>query len=193
MECVMNRETRDTRHLYPCHTPTDDEKRVADVLNRAKETVKEIAAEERVRRETDPTIYNQGLREDAEKQRRALEILKQKSEQHGAQVCTTDGKPPDPDYAELHNAPKPVTHNGQHESYYVLCDSERAKGFVQPVRRTYIHDKCGTVTTMGQALAETYARDPHFYGATFCCACGSHFPVGENGQFHWEDGSKVGA
>jgi hypothetical protein len=130
---------------------------------------------------------------EAEKQRsRALEVLKQKSEQHGAQVCTTDGKPPDPDYAELHNAPKPVKHNGQHESYYVLCDSERAKGFVRPVRRTYIHDKCGTVTTMGQALAETYARDPYFYGATFCCYCGSHFPVGESGQFHWEDGSKVG-
>lgn len=38
---------------------------------------------------------------------------------------------------------------------------------------------CGTVTTMGQALAETYARNPKFYGATFCCTCGVHLPVGE--------------
>lgn len=44
---------------------------------------------------------------------------------------------------------------------------------------------CGTVTTMGQALAETYARDPQFYGGTFCCGCGKHFPVGEIGEFVW--------
>lgn len=50
---------------------------------------------------------------------------------------------------------------------------------------------CGTVTTMGQALAETYARDPKFYGGTFCCGCGTHFPVAE---FTWEpDGSMVGS
>ena len=42
---------------------------------------------------------------------------------------------------------------------------------------------CGTVTTMGDALAETYARDPKFYGGTFCCNCHKHFPVGE---FVWE-------
>lgn len=52
---------------------------------------------------------------------------------------------------------------------------------------------CGVVTTMGLALAETYARDPKFYGGTFCCGCGKHFPVGETGEFVWEpDGSKVG-
>ena len=38
---------------------------------------------------------------------------------------------------------------------------------------------CGTVTTMGLSLAETYARDPSFYGATFCCECRAHLPVGE--------------
>jgi hypothetical protein len=132
-------------------------------------------------------------RNDAEKTRRGIEILKQKSEQHGAAVCTTDGRPPDPDYAELGNAPRPVTSNGQHESYYVLCAEERAKGFVRPVRHSYRHVKCGTVTYMGQALAETYARDPHFYGATMCCGCGTHFPlVNPDGvrQFIWinEDG-----
>ena len=46
--------------------------------------------------------------------------------------------------------------------------------------------KCGVVTTMGQALAETYARDPRFYSSTFCCGCGTHFPVGESGEFVWD-------
>jgi hypothetical protein len=135
-------------------------------------------------------LYLCESRVEAERNRRALEVLKQKSEQHGAEVCTTDGKPPDPDYADLHNAPKPVGTSGQHESYYVLCESERAKGFVRPVRRTYIHTKCGTSTSMGQALAETYARDPNFYGATFCCMCGTHYPVAE---FKWEDGEILGS
>lgn len=52
---------------------------------------------------------------------------------------------------------------------------------------------CGAITTMGQALAETYARNPAFYGGTFCRQCGEHFPVGTNGEFVWtDDGSKVG-
>lgn len=42
---------------------------------------------------------------------------------------------------------------------------------------------CGTVTTMGLAIAETYARDPKFYGGTFCCGCGKHLAVDE---FVWE-------
>lgn len=127
-------------------------------------------------------------REEAEKERRGLEILKKKSEEHGAAVCTTDGRPPDPDYGELGNAPRPLKPgSGQHESYYVLCESERAKGFVRPVRQSYKHLKCGAVTTMGIALAETYARDPYFYGATFCCTCNEHFPLWINGekQFVW--------
>jgi hypothetical protein len=45
---------------------------------------------------------------------------------------------------------------------------------------------CGVVTTMGQSLAETYAREPSFYGGTFCCGCGAHFPVGAQGEFVWE-------
>ena len=84
--------------------------------------------------------------------------------------------------------------DGQQKGYVVLCDDERLKGFVRPVRRAYVHDKCGTVTTMGQKLAETYARDPAFYSGTFCCGCGNHFPVGASGEFTWDDGSgqKVG-
>lgn len=80
----------------------------------------------------------------------------------------------------------------QAEVYLVLSDEERLKGFVRPVRDRYIHLPCGSVTTMGTALAETYARDPSFYGATFCVTCSMHRPVGEAGEFAWDDGSKVG-
>lgn len=83
--------------------------------------------------------------------------------------------------------------DGQQRGYVVLTEAERAKGFVRPVRRTYVHEKCGVPTSMGQVLAETYARDPKFYSGTFCAHCGSHFPVGANGEFVWkDDGSKVG-
>ena len=50
---------------------------------------------------------------------------------------------------------------------------------------------CGSVTTMGRALSETYARDPKFYGATFCVRCNKHLPVAE---FVWtKDGEVVGS
>lgn len=74
---------------------------------------------------------------------------------------------------------------GQQRDYVVLADEERAKGFVCPVRRSYKHLKCGGVTTMRQELAETYARNPHFYSGTFCCHCATHFQVGEKGEFVW--------
>lgn len=86
----------------------------------------------------------------------------------------------------------------QAEVYLVLSEQERARGLVRPVRRTYIHKRgmsqqkpaCGTATTMGVALAETYARDPKFYGATYCVGCRMHLPVNE---FDWEDGTQVGS
>lgn len=79
----------------------------------------------------------------------------------------------------------------QAEAYLVLSADEIAKGFVRPVRRSYIHDKCGAETTMGLSLCETYARDPLFYGSTYCTACRMHRPVGE---FAWaEDGQRVGS
>jgi hypothetical protein len=75
---------------------------------------------------------------------------------------------------------------GMQNKYVVLSEEERAKGFVRPVRRSYVHAACGGVTTMGQAIAETYARDPHYYGGTYCAICRDHFPVGEQGQFTWD-------
>ncbi len=127
----------------------------------------------------------------------------------------------------------------QAAAYLVLSDEERAKGFVRPVRRSYIHEGnggpkhptreltadeneryasryvlyeaypeghdilgtfwtqerldaaigCGQVTTMGDALAETWARDPLFYGATYCATCRKHRLVAE---FEWIDGAGDG-
>lgn len=67
---------------------------------------------------------------------------------------------------------------GQQEAYLVLPEEERAKGYTRPYRNAYRHLRCGSVTTMGHALSETYAVNPKFYGGTFCVACGVHYPVG---------------
>ena len=86
--------------------------------------------------------------------------------------------------------------DGQQESYLVLSEEERAKGFLRPVRYSYTHLSCGSATRMGAALSETYARNPKFYGGTFCCHCGKHFPLflNEKWQFEWKpDGDPVGS
>lgn len=75
---------------------------------------------------------------------------------------------------------------GMQRTYLVLSEEERDKGFVRPIRRSYRHLACGTVTTMSLPLAQTYARDPHFYGATYCAGCSNHYPVGPNGEFNWD-------
>jgi hypothetical protein len=107
-----------------------------------------------------------------------------------------EGAPVTEDHKEINSA------TGQQNGYVVLTAAERAKGFVRPVRRTYIHagkppdgqsfeypirkvfaGGCGTRTTCSQDIAETYARDPGFYSGTFCCSCRAHFPLE---QFVWE-------
>lgn len=86
--------------------------------------------------------------------------------------------PLDPDLG--HGADdKPVPKD---KKYLVLSPEEISKGFVRPVRRSYVHKECGTTTTMGLQIAETYARDPKFYGATYCVHCAKHRPVYE---FTW--------
>lgn len=97
-------------------------------------------------------------------------------------TCLVDGSAIQPDSLEIDQK------TGMQNDYVVLCPEERAKGFVRPVRQSYKHTKCGTVTRMGQSLAETFARDPKFYGGTFCCGCGTHYPVTE---FTWEPGGSV--
>lgn len=79
----------------------------------------------------------------------------------------------------------------QAEVYLVLSDEERAKGYVRPVRRSYMHTRCGAVTRMSQEIAETYARNPKFYGSTYCVNCQMHIPVE---FFVWiDDNSQVGS
>ncbi len=121
----------------------------------------------------------------------------------GPKLCTTSGESVDVVRANQ------TEQTGQHKGYIVLCPDERAKGFVRPYRDAYKHvgrfvekerrlvdwrereGGCGSVTTMGRALSETYARDPTFYGLTFCCHCNRHLPVGE---FMWTaDGQTVGS
>lgn len=86
------------------------------------------------------------------------------------------------------NDDKPVP---QAEVYLVLSKEERAKGFVRPYRDAYKHTTCGAITSMGRALSETYARDPKFYGGTYCATCCMHRPVAE---FVWVlDGQVVGS
>jgi len=98
---------------------------------------------------------------------------------------TTD--PNHPDLPHAHDE----TPREQAKTYLVLSEEERAKGFVRPVRRSYIHDTCGAETKMGISLCETYARDPKFYDGTYCSTCRMHKPVGE---FKWaEDGAVVGS
>ena len=82
--------------------------------------------------------------------------------------------------------PQPVN-----EKYLVLSGEERAKGFTRPLYRSYLHHGpgCNGITTMGLSLCETYARDPSFYGATYCAKCHMHRPVGASGEFTWLDAS----
>lgn len=97
----------------------------------------------------------------------------------------TDGSPITEDHLQINSM------TGQQKGYVVLSEEERKKGFVRPVRTIYTHATCGTDTTMGLALAETYARDPTFYGGTFCVSCKNHFPLNE---FVWKGtDEKVGA
>lgn len=90
----------------------------------------------------------------------------------------------DPNDPELtHGADPEGVRVPQAAAYLVLSEEELSKGFVRPVRRSYWHVQCGTTTTMSVRLAETYAREPGFYGATYCVHCQGHRPVSE---FRWE-------
>lgn len=110
------------------------------------------------------------------KKKAAMEAAEAVPVDRSSQVLS-NGSPVTPEHKEIN----PVT--GQQKGYVVLTEEERAKGFVCPVRRTYLHKVCGTTTTMNHALAETYARDPGFYSGTFCCYCKKHLPLTE---FVWD-------
>lgn len=99
--------------------------------------------------------------------------LHKQNQQGGNMALTTD--PDDPRL--MHGADTTAVEMA--EVYLVLSIDERNKGFIRPVRRKYFHKKCETITVMGLVLAETYARQPTFYGATYCVFCKMHRPVGE--------------
>lgn len=75
--------------------------------------------------------------------------------------------------------------------YLVMSAAEVAKGFVQPVRHSYMHLVCNSVTTMRNDIAETYAANPGFYGSTYCTTCMKHRPVGAEGEFVWMENGKA--
>jgi hypothetical protein len=123
-------------------------------------------------------------------EKRAKNVRLQMNKEKIKTSTTTSGKPPEPGF-ENSAAPAPIDpETGQHGAYWVLTEEERLKGFVRPVRDSYRHLKCGTVTRMGPAIAETYARDPKFYSHTFCVQCRDHLPVAE---FQWLDGQELGS
>ena len=104
----------------------------------------------------------------------------------GEHKVTLSGRPPEKG-SECLGAPAGIDpKTNMHKDYWVLSKEERAKGFIRPVREEYTHLVCGTDTRMNLAIAETYARNPKFYGSTYCVHCKNHFPVGENGQFVWK-------
>lgn len=76
----------------------------------------------------------------------------------------------------------------QNEAYLVLSDEELKKGFVRPLRDSYVHKTCGVQTRMSYELAATYARNPKFYGSTYCISCRMHKPVAE---FTWTGTTSV--
>lgn len=90
--------------------------------------------------------------------------------------------------------------NRQQVAYLVLPEEEIELGLIRPLRQSYQHVVCGSVTRIGLTIAETFARQPSFYTQTFCVTCRGHFPLktfdGDAAtphyQFFWEDGSPVG-
>ncbi len=110
-----------------------------------------------------------------------------------AKRCTVKGNSIDPTKAPPHAPTDKKLADGQNADHYVLCPEDRAKGYVEPYRDSYIHEKCGVLTRMPAACAETYAAQPEYYGSTFCCGCGGYFPVGAGGEFVWDKSDqKVG-
>jgi hypothetical protein len=74
---------------------------------------------------------------------------------------------------------------------YPESESPKTGKFWTQEQLDHIGKDCNTVTSMGTALAETWARDIHFYGSTYCAGCQMHKPVSE---FVWvDDGTVVGS
>ncbi len=220
------------------------------IMERLADIEKRLAAIERANLANMPLGPNPKQDEELDQDRESIvkQIIESVQAEPVDRSCQilTDGSPVPEDRSHTK-----LRADGQQEGYVVLCDAERAKGFVRPYRDAYRHvgptgprfptrgltaeeherydsygyvqfevypeghkgssigrfwtqkdlDRigkgCKKITTMGRTIAETYARDPFFYSGTFCCHCGAHFPVGENGEFTWyemdgREGPRVG-
>jgi hypothetical protein len=68
--------------------------------------------------------------------------------------------------------------------FEIYPEGESARGrFWTQAELDRVDKGCGMVTTMNQAIAETYAHHPQYYSATYCPYCKMHRPVNE---FVWE-------
>lgn len=81
----------------------------------------------------------------------------------------------DCDYVKFETYPAAQGANGAIGRYWTQAELDK------------VDKGCGTVTSMPQAIAETYARSPGYYGSTFCCGCRAYFPVGKDGEFVWKN------
>jgi hypothetical protein len=104
----------------------------------------------------------------------------------GRRVC---GKPKMiKEYSDMpHVCVLPPNHNGECSVWQAVATGK----LVDRLKRTGYLGGCDAITRMSNAIAETYAREPTFYGYTYCTLCSEHLPVDE---FEW-DGSdaKVGS
>lgn len=100
--------------------------------------------------------------------------------------------PPGPRY-ELQDLTQQAHNDEGYVKYEPYPESERpALGrYWTQEQLDQVDQGCGTETRMGLPLCETYARNPKFYGATYCVGCQRHLPVN---AFVWvEDGQRVGS
>lgn len=77
-------------------------------------------------------------------------------------------------------------HEGQgYVKFEEYPESERPKlgKYWTQAQLDSIENGCGTLTIMAREFAETYARNPQFYGSTYCVGCKKHLPVSE---FVWD-------
>ena len=147
---------------------------------------------------TDPTDPELGHGSDNEKvpQNKAYLVLSQEEIDKGfIRPVRTDyvhvGKK-----AKFDNEIKPLTaeqaerHKDTDYVAYVEYSEKEKDGssvvgryFTQEQLDHYKKPGCDVRTIMSREIAETYARDPKFYGATYCVGCSRHLPVDE---FVWD-------
>lgn len=154
-------------------------------------------------REVGRQLLDKAIDAEQETHRKMAEAIYTRNEKvpvdRDARVLSKTNAPVTDGHLEINPA------SGQQKDYVVLSPEERAKGFVRPVRASYVHvgldpvtkgsvlikpgiKGCGIRTSMAQNIAETYARDPKFYSGTFCCSCREHRPLEE---FYWEGTTEI--